>query len=395
MSRPKKEKPNHGKYFEVKKTIGHKLNGSPIRKSFYSETSKADASAQGDKWLIAHKVAEQTGTPFIEKDVTFAQWAKKWLKTYKKGKVKQHTYDYTYRINVENYMIPFFGGAKLPDITQADIQAYFNKYNYLAENNLKRHRMILHNIFEKAIYNDLCRKNPVVGITYLSTKEKTVRHAYTMAQMERLIEYAKSQHNGAMIVIMLNTGIRRGELLGLKWIDIDWERKSVHIRRSVTPDTAEPEDGDVKSDSSYREIPVSDEFLEWLKKLPRKNNYVIPGKTVYGYMSIDGFEGRYKRFMEKASNDLGIPYLVPHELRHTFGTVLRERGVDLYTISHVMGHGDVVVTDKIYVHNDYNVLRKNMGLDKKPGTGVVRMSYGRKFRIKRVQNGKEKGHTND
>lgn len=213
---------------------------------------------------------------------------------------------------------------------------------------------------------------PVVGIAYLSDKNKAVRHAYTKAQMERLIEYAKGQHGGAMIVVMLNTGVRRGELLGLKWIDIDWERKSVHIRRSVTPDTTEPEDGDVKSNSSYREIPVDDSFLDYLKTLPRKNDYVIPGKTVYGYMSIDGFEGRYKRFMEKASHDLEIPYLVPHELRHTFGTVLREQGVDIYAISRVMGHGDVVVTDKIYVHNDYDVLRKNMGYVEKSGTGVVR-----------------------
>ncbi len=395
MARPKKEKPNHGKYFEVKKTIGHKLDGSPIRKSFYSETSRADAKQQADAWKIEKEVAERTGETFIEKNIAFATWAKKWLETYKKGKVKQHTYDYTYRINVEKYMIPFFGEAKLQDITQTDIQDYFNKYSFLAENNLKRHRMILHNMFEKAIYNDLCRKNPVVGITYLSTKDKTIRRAYTKEQADKLIEYAKSHHGGAMIVIMLNTGVRRGELLGLKWIDIDYENKTVSVKRSITPDTKEPQDGDVKSDTSYRVIPVSDDFLEWLKKLPHKNDYVIPGKTVYGYMSIDGFEGRYKRFMEKASDDLGIPYLVPHELRHSFGTILRENGVDIYTISHVMGHSDVVVTDKIYVHNDINVLRKDMKLNEKPGTSVVQMSYGRKFRIKRVQKGKEKGHTNN
>ena len=362
MGRPKKEKPNHGKYFEIKKTVGHKLNGDPIRKSFYSETSKADASQQGDEWIIAHKVAEQTGEPFIEKSVTFSAWAKKWLETYKKGKVKQHTYDYTYRVNVEKYMIPFFGQANLKDITQADVQEYFNKHNFLAENNLKRHRMILHNIFDKAVYNDLCRKNPVEDIQYSSIKEKARRRAYTQAQMDKLIEYAKSQHDGAMIVIMLNTGVRRGELLGLKWVDIDFKRKSVFVRRSVTPDTNEPQDGDVKSKSSYREIPVSDDFLNYLKMLPHKTDYIISGKTKYGYMSIDGFEGHYKRFMEKACSNLQLPYLVPHELRHTFGTVLREKGVDIYTISRVMGHGDILVTDKIYVHNDYNVLRKNMNL---------------------------------
>jgi integrase len=385
LGRHKKEAPNHGNLYEVKITTGHNMQGKPIRKSFYSPTSKDDAREQAKKWMVEKKVSERTGETFIEKEYTFSQWAKKWLEIYKKGKVKQHTYDYTYRVNVETYMIPFFGQAKLQDITQANIQEYFNKHSFLAENNLKRHRMILRNIFDKAVYNDLCRKNPVEGIVYQSVKEKSVRSAYTKEQMDKLIEYAKSHHGGVMIVIMLNTGVRRGELLGLKWIDIDYERKSIFVRRSVTPDTDEPQDGEVKSKSSYREIPVSDEFLEYLKTLPHKTDYVIPGKTKYGYMSIDGFEGRYRRFMEDACSALDIPYLVPHELRHTFGTVLREKGIDIYTISRVMGHGDVLVTDKIYVHNDYDVLRKNMGYGEKSGTGVVQVSYGRKFKVKRAK----------
>ena len=378
MGRPKKEKPNHGNLYEIKITVGHKLNGDPIRKSFYSPTSKDDAREQAKQWQVKKAVSERTGEVFIEKDITFAEWAKKWLEVYKKGKVKQHTYDYTYRVNVEKYMIPFFGQAKLQNITQADVQEYFNKHAFLAENNLKRHRMILRNIFEKAVYNDLCRKNPVGGVNYASNKEKTVRHAYTEAQADKLIEYAKHHKGGAMIVIMLNTGVRRGELLGLKWSDVDYGGKTISVKRSVTPDTTEPEDGDVKSNSSYRVVPVSDEFLDFLKTLPCKTEYVIPGKTKYGYLSIDAFEQRYKRFMQTASENLEIPYLVPHELRHTFGTVLREKGVDIYTISHVMGHSNVAVTDKIYVHNDINVLRRDMKL----GTGVVQKSYGRKFKIK-------------
>lgn len=381
MGRPKKEKPNHGNLYEIKITVGHKLNGAPLRKSFYSQTSKDDAREQAKQWQIKKAVAERTDDIFVDKDIPFSKWAVKWLETYKKGKVKQHTYDYTYRVNIEKYMIPFFGESKLQDISQADIQEYFNKHSFLAENNLKRHRMILRNIFEKAVYNDLCRKNPVSSIAYASDKEKAARHAYTEAQADKLIKYAKCHHGGEMIVIMLNTGVRRGELLGLKWPDIDCGKETVSVKRSITPDTAEPEDGDVKSASSYRVIPVSGDFIQWIKGLPRKTDYVIPGKTHYGYMSIDGFEGRYKRFMTQACKDLKIPYLVPHELRHSYGTILREKGVDIYTISHVMGHSNVAVTDKIYVHNDLDVLRRSMKL----GAGVVQVSYGRKFKVKKIK----------
>ena len=116
-----------------------------------------------------------------------------------------------------------------------------------------------------------------------------------------------------MIVIILNTGIRRGELLGLKWSDINNDRKSVFVKRSITPDTDKPHDGDVKSQSSYREIPVSDEFLDYLKSLPHKTDHIIPGKTKYGYFSLDAFEQRCKIFIKEACAKLKIPYLVPHD----------------------------------------------------------------------------------
>lgn len=68
--------------------------------------------------------------------------------------------------------------------------------------------------------------------------------------------------------------------------------------------------------------------------------------------------------MVNMEKEIGIPILTPHELRHTYGTLLRENGVDIYTIQKVMGHSDISVTADIYVHNDINVLRKQMKLDK-------------------------------
>jgi len=102
MGRPKKEQPNHGNLYEIKITTDGK------RKSFYSPTSKEDARRQSNDWLVDKEATERAGEIFIDKDVTFAEWASNWLTTYKHGKVKEHTYNYTYRVNVEKYMIPFF-----------------------------------------------------------------------------------------------------------------------------------------------------------------------------------------------------------------------------------------------------------------------------------------------
>lgn len=361
MPRPKKEKPNRkDNLYEVKITVGKKLDGSLIRKSFYSPISKADARKRAKEWEIQRELSEITGNLFTDSNITFERWALQWLETYKKGKVKEHTYHFTYRINVEKYMIPYFGKTRIRDISQGMIQQYFNEHDFLAENNLKRHHMILKNIFDKAIYNDICAKNPVTGIEYKSKKPAVQKRTYTQEEVNRIIEYCKKDEKAAMIVIMLETGVRRSELLGLKWSDINWEQQIISVRRAVTPDTIIPKDGGTKSKNSMRDIPVSQDFLLYLSGLPKQSEYILSGKTEYGYLSIDGFEKRYKTVMRRVSGDLNLPALTPHELRHTYGTILRERDVDIYTISKVMGHSDISITAKVYVHNDLDVLRSKM-----------------------------------
>lgn len=127
MPRPKKEKPNHGDLYEVKITVDKTFDGKLIRKSFYSSVSKADARAQAEQYKIDREAARLAGEPWVERDVTFGGWAKKWLETYKKGKVKDNTYDGTYRTPVEYHLIPHFGAAKLDAIKPVDVQAFFNQ----------------------------------------------------------------------------------------------------------------------------------------------------------------------------------------------------------------------------------------------------------------------------
>lgn len=104
--------------------------------------------------------------------------AYKWLETYKLGKVKEHTYEFTYKKNVEKYLIPFFKHTKLKNIKQIDIQKYFNTVKN-PENNLPlshsvlgKHKMILKSIFDSAIDNNLCYKNSVKNINFLNVSVK-------------------------------------------------------------------------------------------------------------------------------------------------------------------------------------------------------------------------------
>lgn len=364
MGRPKKELPNRAAgLYEIKITYGKDFKtGKPLRKSFYSSISKSDAKSRSEEWKMDYEMSQRNNQTFVTRDISFERWSIKWLEIYKKGKVKEHTYKYTYRTNIENYMIPFFGNAKLVDISQTDIQRYFNEHRHLAESSLKRHHIILSAIFEQAIYNDLCTKNPVKGIQYTSIKPPAEKNVYTSAQSFIVEQYCcEAGDEGLPIYVILGTGMRRSEVLGLKWSDIDFVNKMVSVKRAVVPDTIELRDGDVKSKTSYRSIPVSQEFLDHVSKFKYNSDFVIAGEGD-SFRTIDSFDFRYKAFMKKMSSKKDIPYLSPHELRHSYGSILREKGVDIYTISKVMGHSDISITAQIYVHNDLEVLRKNMKL---------------------------------
>lgn len=365
MGRPKKGKPNREDgLYEVKVTIGKTFDGKLIRKSFYSTISKADARAKAEQYKINQAVHDATGEAPEAPVTAFSTWATKWLDTYKKGTVKEYTYLFTYKSNVEKYLIPYFGKAHLTDIKQIDIQRYFNivkKDNGepLAKATLDMQKMILKSIFEAAIDNDLCYKNPVKNIKFQKVSEKTEKHVWTKEQAEIAQKYCMDRWR-LDIVIFLNTGIRRSELLGLKWSDIDFDNNIMHIQRAITSTKGKTIIGEPKSKTSIRYIPLSEDFVQYLKKFITDNDYVL---GIDGYMPPRTYSRYFSNFMNKLVEDVGLPRLTPHELRHTFGTLKREEGVDIYTIQRVMGHSDISVTASIYVHNDIEVLRKQLKLN--------------------------------
>lgn len=365
MARPKKEEPNRKEgLYEVKVTVGKTFDGKLIRKSFYSSISKADAKAKAEQYKINQAVRDVTGEAPEAPITAFSTWATKWLETYKKGTVKEHTYLFTYKSNVDKYIIPYFGSAHIADIKQVDIQNYFNKVSQssgkpLAKKTLDKHKLILKSIFDAAIDNDLCYKNPVKGIKFPKVAPEAEKHVWTEEQAQMVEEYC-IKHDRLDIVAYLNTGVRRSELLGLMWSDINFDMQVMHIQRAVVQTKGKIVIDKPKSKTSDRYIPFSAEFLNYLKQFQCGNEYVIGND---GVLSPSTYNRSFERFMEKMCKEIDVPRLTPHEIRHTYGTLSRARGVDIYTIQRVMGHSDISVTASIYVHNDIEVLRKQLKLD--------------------------------
>ncbi len=242
MPRPKKEKPNRADgLYEVKITIGKHRNGKLIRKSFYSSISKADAKEQAEQFKVDKAVAEATGVGFVFHKKSFSDWASYWLETYKKGKVKGNTYSTMYRVLVEEHLIKYFGNAALADIRPADVQSFFNEQKDYSLETLKKMRSILRAIFETAMENDLCAKNPVTRSITLSTNKKTpTKQTYTQEQFDIVENFAIAQ-NAVWMLVLLQTEITRSELLGLRWDDYDAKNRLLYISQGAAefkdPDT--------------------------------------------------------------------------------------------------------------------------------------------------------------
>ena len=380
MARPTKGAPNHGKYYEVKKVIID-AKGNKSRKSFYSTVSKADASRQANEYQV-----KILGKPADNKTIKFGKYAKDWLENSKRHKVSANTYEYTYKLAVNNHLIPYFDNYSLSSIKREDVERFFTEKKSYSASQLNKLKITLSAIFERAIDDDLIYKNPCKNIELpRSDKKPKEKHAYTAEESRRLIDFAKSNPAGASIAILLKTGLRRGELLGLRWQDVDFNRQVIKVINAVKEVRGAVEEGPPKTKNSVREIPFDDELKSVLLSIPRtvtkhkgknevraeyqvQNEYVISDAKGKCMRPTNWVKRLYNPIMddfiaEENKHERNTLKLSAHELRHTYGTLLYKSGTDIYTIQKLMGHSDISVTVSIYVHNDLETIKKAMKLD--------------------------------
>lgn len=353
MPRKKSTKRADGSY-EYKATIGKDLHGKAIRKSFYSSKSLAHAKAKAQEYIITSQVSALTGQSVSgagQHDTAFSHWAMQWLETYKHSSVTQNTYHSSYYLPVTRYLIPFFGDADLAAIQPIDVQRFFNQHRNLSLSYLKKIKMCLSAVFDCACENGITCRNPAKHIRLTSTAQKQAKRVYTDQQIATVKYCARMDFPAAYILLEL--GLRRGELCGLKWSDIDRKARTIRIDRSIRVTSGvvsitEPKHG------SHRVLPLSDECLEVFSSIPRHGAYIFPN-AVGKPWDPNGFARAFTKFMDTLPSQ--IPRLSPHELRHTCGTALRRRGVDIYTIQQYLGHRDIEVTANTYVHSEVEALR--------------------------------------
>ena len=274
--------PKAKRRFEYKLNLGKSIDGTLIRRSFYSTRSLSDAKRKAEEFRVQYEMELCVNGSGWIKPVKFSAWALSCLELYKKPYVKANTYNGTYLAPVKYHLNPYFGERMLNEIRPIHIQQYINvaakKY---APETLKKDMNALNLIFSTAVDNQLCSRSPMTKSIKLPRDETRVeKRAFTQEQYNMAYQFAKEWEDGLSIMVMLETGVSRSELLGLRWSDLDEENQCIQIREglvvyhSVEQDKQVMEKSGLKNKFRRRSIPITDDEL-WerlLRAPPDRDN---------------------------------------------------------------------------------------------------------------------------
>lgn len=344
-----------GNSYEYRVTF-EMLNGEKISKSFSGKTKKEcrDKAEQFDKNL--------NNTIVLEKS-TLEVWAKKWLETYKKNTVTADTYK-SYEFDLKIIIDDDISKIELSKIRPIHIQEFFNRISNYAMSRQKKIRSMLVAIFNKGIENYLCNSNPAINIK-LTNSDVKVREAYTQKEVDIITKFAKLHSFGLAIMLMLYSGVRRGELLALTWNCYDKKENVLTVNSALTK-TDGIKFGDTSTKNHDRQIPLPLQLCEMLDNTKKVGMYIIGNEK--SYLTINKFRTCYNNFFKDFSrwctkNKIKpIKKLSAHCLRHTYGTTLYRKNVNLKTIQVLMGHSTIDITANIYTHTDLNTSKKAISI---------------------------------
>ena len=289
------------------------------------------------------------------------EWLDIWLNKYTKFAVKLRTYE-RYRYIIEKHINPKLGEFNLDDLLAVTLQDYvlseLEGGNLISSKGLANNSVIgIVNVLKSALKLAKSLEMSVLDnsnkIKLPMATEKPVT-AFEKWEQEKLEKYCLSSNktNYLGIVICLYTGIRLGELLALTWNDIDFKsgimtisKTAYRIKQNGKPQVVIDKP---KTKNSSRLIPLPKQLLEILKRAKRisKSDFVLSTRTG-GIVGTRAYQKTYERILKK----LNIPYKNFHSLRHTFATRAIEMGMDVKTLSEILGHKNPVITLQRYTHS--------------------------------------------
>ena len=291
----------------------------------------------------------------------YSEWLLEWLELYQKPSVKSRTYE-QYSDLVRKRLLPELGEYDMDDLDARIIQKYIVGLSLhgnrrtgkgLAPNSINSVILVLHSSLSMAHLLGLTKDNHVNKIKRPKTTEKPVE-SFTVEEQKKIEQIILKGKKDKLfgIIICLYTGLRIGELLALEWNDIDSVNKEISVFKTCYDGKDENGKycrmtGTPKTENSKRIIPMPKQLVPFLKEIKKR--------SMSQYVINDGKNGitvrSYQRSFELLQKKLNIPHHGFHALRHTFATRAIECGMDVKSLSEILGHSNPTITLNRYVHS--------------------------------------------
>ena len=330
--------------------------GKPIYKNVLGKTQTEVRTK------LAKAIEEAKGLDIAKAEsYTVGQWMDVWFEYYAKVKVRPSSHK-TYQGYIKNHIKPNIGSIPLTKLTTLDLQKMYQKLltggrvdrleaqnqpKGLSAKTVRNLNQIISSAMQLAIDQRLISRNPTDGCALPRVEHQEMK-TLTAEQLTAFFIEAKNSGVYEMYYIELATGLRRGELLGLKWEDVDFQNGVIYIQRQIGRIDGEVREAPLKTKNAYRNISIGSDAVDILKQQRKKHpnsEYVFPSSNG-GPIAPDSVLHMLHRVLDRA----GLPHIRFHDLRHTFATLALQNGVDIKTVSGMLGHFSAGFTLDIYAH---------------------------------------------